>query len=409
MRMRGFAFACGLLFALPLLADTVVLRDGTVLRGRVTGQDPSIILLEVEGKVVPVAKSNIRLFREDEDGLEFYRKRLKEEEQAQASRSEEVARTLESFAFPDGILIQLSTGQGRHRSALQNIIVDDRIKDNAMTRGNPAAINANFKEGPDRGAEGSLQLRRSRWFAEIGGASYTTKVNYQTFGLPAVSSVMVPTSAFVNQIGFITLSPIQKQDAYGIIAFEPHTFSARFRWYVFAGASGSHNRARAEGPISVSLALGTFQTAASVYIDNFESESSLSGHRLGLDFRLRFQGGTEVQLRGWGSEMKGWTRGRGTLLSSAEYANFVQDGRARIRSYAGQTTLYFPLASRCRLLTGIYAEDYKQTLSHRTDFQFPAYALITNVDFRKNLVRLYDKPAHSGRVLRFFAGTEFRI
>jgi len=125
--------------------------------------------------------------------------------------------------------------------------------------------------------------------------------------------------------------------------------------------------------------------------------------------RFRFQGGAEIQLRGWASEMKGWTRGRGTLLSSAEYANFVQDGRNRIRAYALQTTLYFPLAGRFRLLTGFYAEDYKQTLSHRTDLQFPSYVNIANVDFRKNLVRLYDKPAHSGRVHRFFAGTEFRI
>lgn len=397
------------LFCSPAFADTVVLRDGTILRGKLTGQDPSVIVLEVEGEARVIPKSAVRLFREDEDGLAFYKKRLAEEEARQEKKKADLDESLAKFPFPDGLLVQLAAGQGRHNSAIQGVIESDRTKDNVMGRGSTASFNANYMSEPDRGVEGSLQLRRARWFVEAGGSSYSSKLSYQTYGLPPVTSIILPTPATVDQFGLLALSPLQKQDAYGIVAFEPVTLSAAWRLYLFAGASGQHQRATAEGPIAATVRFGSFFQTSSIYVDNVDFTGAVAGHRLGLDIRFRMQRGTEVQLRGSGSEMHGWTRGRGTILSNNSYANLFQDGRLRVRSYAVQTAFFFPLGSRVRLFVGGYAENYRQTLSHRTDLEFPTHLDPSRLEFPKMLLRLYDKPTHSGRVDRVFAGTEFRI
>lgn len=408
-RMTGKWAILWALLCSPVLADTVVLRDGSILRGKVTGQDPSVIILEIEGEAKVIPKASVRLFREDEDGLAFYKERLAEENARHEKRQADLNEALGRFAFPDGLLIQVAAGQGRHRSAIHEVIEADRIKDNVMNRGSTASFNANYISEADRGVQGSLQLRRSRWFVEAGGSSYSSKLSYQTYGLPPVTSLILPTTATVDQIGFISVSPIEKQDAYGIAAFEPVTLSAAWRWYLFAGASGQHQRATAEGPIAASVRLGSFLQTSGIYIDNVNFTGAAAGHRLGLDVRFRMQGGTEIQLRGFGSEMHGWTKGRGTVLSTTSYANLVQDGRLRVRSYAVQTALFFPLGGRVRLILGGYAENYRQTLSYRTDMEYPTYLNPARIEFAKLLLRLYDKPTHAGRVDRIFAGTEFRI
>lgn len=401
-------FWLAILLPAALLADTVVLRDGSVLRGRVTARDPSVIVIEVEGKPVVVPKASIRLFREDQAGLEHYNRTRAEAEQAQEARDENLAKQIAAYPFPDGLLIRLGAGQGKHKSALAGIVTDDRTKDNIFTRGNPASFNTNFQAGPDRGVEGRLQYRSSRWFVEAGGASYAHKISYQSYGLPPVTSVVVPTAATVDQLGILAVSPLQKQDAYGIAGFEPRTFGAALRWYLFYGASGIHQLVRIEGPVGLSVRLGSFSATDGLYIDNFESVASAQGTRGGIDLRYRLAGGTEIQLRGTAAEMHGWTRGRGTVLSSS-YANAFQDGRVRFRSISGELTVYVPVASRMRVYVSGYSEEYRQTLSHRTDFDFPSALSPSNIDFRKNIVRLYDKPTHSGRINRFSLGTEFRI
>ena len=242
-RMTGKWAILWILLCSPAMADTVVLRDGTILRGKLTGQDPSVIVLEIEGEAKVIPKAAVRLFREDEDGLAFYKERLAEQKALQEKRATDLNDSLSRFAFPDGLLVQIAAGQGRHRSAIQGVIEADRVKDNVMTRGSTASFNANYVAEPDRGVQGSLQLRRSRWFVEAGGSSYSSKLSYQSYGLPPVTSLILPTTATVDQFGFLSLSPLQKQDAYGIAAFEPLNFSAAWRWYLFAGASGQHQRA----------------------------------------------------------------------------------------------------------------------------------------------------------------------
>ncbi len=414
-RVLAFVFlAPGIIFA-----DTVKLKDGTLLTGRLSGQNQSSITLEIDGVLKVIPKSSIAAFREDDYGREGYERRKKEEADQKDRRRAEIDEQLRQIraVVPTGFWITLAANRGNLYRPDEAILIDDRNKTNLLPGSGQSALFLPLEGGRVTGPHASAGYEGDRFFAEIAGASVRDRTEVAAVGIPALSAITNPGGTQSYLLGWLT-GTTRQQRASASIGIEPVRWSSSIRLFVFAGKSGFNDTAKGSGPL-LSNAYNAPSIVSLQFIPSLRSKISGSGPSGGIRLRIvpasRWELRPEIETSSFaGRSSQNITviaagsaqqTPSGTILSTA--------GGLWFREYRYALTSYYSLSPHVRIFAGIAQEETRIQMQARTNSQFPGDASLQNYfspsRLGEALLRRYDHPRYSGRVRQLETGAEVRM
>ncbi len=417
-------YAILVLFAFPALmqADTVRLKDGTVLTGKMTDQDPSSIVLEVQGTPRSIPKSSIAAFREDDYGTSYYKERIAAEKEAREKRARAIDEAIAGYQTltPTGLWIGFGAGQGRLFMPQESTITADRVAANFIPNGGQASAFLGFQGHYATGEDASIRYEGNRFYVDLSGFSYNTRIQTQALGLPPVSALFNPGSTSFYQSWVLDGTGL-RQNASGVVGIEPVRFWAPLRLFFFAGKTGFNTTTNASGPlISTAVAFPTLFLSA--YIRNIHSSLYGEGPRGGIQVRVQPAPRVELRLQAAAASFHGIDSDRGLVVfGPSNIPNFPLQlptwfsnrGGVWVRQYEYSVTTYVSVFSRMRVFVGYLDEETRIAYGSRINQSFPGDLFITTLPstgrWGEILLRYYDHPRHTGRFRRVTAGVEFRI
>lgn len=403
-----------------LAADTIRLKDGTLLTGKVTSQDPSVIVLFTEGKETTIAKADIALFREDGYGTKSYRDMIAAREEARAKELKDIESRLGEVRAisPTGLWLGASYGEGYLATPQEAALVGDRATLNLVPRGGQAAAYFPLHGHSAKGGDAHIRFDADRFYVEAIGFSYEARGSISAIGLPPVTAAFNPGSTTFNQWWTIGVFA-RHQNASGSFGIEPYRFSTRLRAFLFAGKSGFNTMTVADGPLfsSATILPSLYFTAL---VQRFKTRLSGSGPRGGLE--LRFQAFTRLEFRASAAAASyaGITKDRGTLVIGPSTipgvsggSLIMQHGSLWVRKYDYSLGGYFAVNSRLRVFVIGSDEESRIIFRNRMPQNYLRDLNLSNYysqdGFGEFLLRYYGRPTYTGRFRRITAGAEFRI
>jgi hypothetical protein len=406
---------------LSLVADTVRLRDGSVLTGKVTCQDPSSITLESKDGVQSFSKSEIAAFREDDSGTESYKRRLADARAASETRQKQIDQAIADRrqAVPTGFWIGMGAGSGRIYFPQESILIHDRIEASLIPNGAQANAFPGFARRPANGEDANAGYQGDRFYVEADGLSYRNHLETAALGLPSLSSGGLNSSSSTQ---FWSLKGFgQLQQASLVAGVEPFRFSERFRIFLFAGKTGFNSTTQFSGLLFSPLVF-TPSFYLTGFIQNFRLRLYGEGPRGGV--QLRFEPAVRWEIRGQAAvaSFAGNSSEHVTVMfgpfniPGVTYqlpTKISTRGSLWVRQVEYTLTGFFALPSRVRLFLSYMAQDVHIQYGSRTNQNFPAdlflSAYFSQARFSEVILRQYDHPRGNGRFRRVSAGAEFRI
>ncbi|MBL8019296.1 MAG: hypothetical protein JNM27_06505 [Leptospirales bacterium] len=429
LRPVGLTLAV-LLLASAADADTVKLRSGKILTGKVVSQDPSGITLESSGQEQYILKRDIVAFREDSVGLEFSNKRQQEVEQAAAEREKQIEEGSEKLAPSyNGIWFGAGYAQGRLQTFQESLLQADRIQSNGINGAGTASVYSKVDNQRARGYAGYAMLRRESYYLEAEAYAFRSEGKFDQIGLPPITSIVQSTATTTNQIGDFRMKPARKQHATAVFAIRPASFSPRWQVFLLGGIVGDRTNVRLDADILTSATQrisSSFTLAANAFtrLRGFTSKLYGEGGIGGLDIRFRPGGGFELRAMARFSSIEGNFKGRGNLatgtsiylpssvFTSGSVSHFREDAVMYQRSADYTLTFYAPIGSRLRVFTTAGTEFTHARLMHRAALDISQNTTVQSF-FQSGLgpylTKLYSRPEHSGRLSRVVVGIEARI
>lgn len=429
VRPAGLALAF-LLLASAAHADTVKLRSGRILTGKMVSQDPSGITFESAGKEEYIPKRDIVAFREDSAGVEFSSKQQQEVEQAAAEREKQIQEGSEKLAPSyNGIWFGAGYAQGRLQTFQESLLQADRILSNGIYGAGTASVYTKADNQKTRGYAGYIMFRRESYYLEAEAYAFRSEAHFYQIGLPSITSIVQSTPTTTNQIGDFHMKPARKHHATAVFAIRPVSFSPRWQVFLLGGIVGDRTNVRLDADILTSATqrfTSSFTLSANAFtrLRGFTSKLYGEGGVGGLDIRFRPGGGFELRAMARFSSIEGNYRGRGNLatvttlflpssvFTSGTVSHFREDAAMYQRSADYSLTFYAPIGSRLRVFTTAGTEFTRVRLMHRAGLDISQNTTVQSF-FQSGLgvylTKLYSRPEHSGRLSRVVVGIEARI
>ncbi|MCE9599355.1 MAG: hypothetical protein K8S54_15430 [Spirochaetia bacterium] len=417
-------------YASALSADTVKLRDGSILTGKMTSQDPSGITFESSGKSQYIAKRDIIAFREDNAGMEYFRKREEEESLANAEnekRQQEIADKLAPSY--NGLWFGAGYGRAKLETFQESLLQSDRIISNGITGAGSASVYAPAKNHNAKGYSGYALFRRENYYIEASAYAYRSEAHFDQFGLPPISSIVQNSASETNQLGDFYMNPARRHGAAAVLAFQPLSFSPRWQVFFLGGITGEKTLVRVDSDIYTKAAqrfTPTFVLVANAYtrLRGFRAKLYGEGGVGGIDVRFRPGGGFELKLAAKFSSIEGAYKSRGNVATitsitlptsttvSGTYSHFREDAAMYERIADYSFTFFAPLGSRLRLFASAGTEFSHARIMHRVAMDYSQNTTVQSFfqsSYGQFLTKLYSRPEHTGRLSRVVVGVEARI
>jgi len=403
--MRLAVLTIALFAASTLFAETLLMQNGTVIRGKIAAQDRVNVTIDTAAGQLAIPKAQIRrivfddakydaeLRKAEEDRLKLEQQRLEAENRRLAEerrrKDEEKKTSIPSNTGPatpvepsiekTGFIIGAALSTNRYDSAVVGFTREDR--QNPMNIFNlPILINGVRTEG-----YGAFMLHAGyqgrRWYALAEGMQLRGHSKFDELGA-GYSFLQSPSPSLRGMVGQ-GIAALQRDALTSRIAFTPVPLRWWFRPYVYGGFGGT----RINGRLDYVDLNPNFSASPSTSLISGRTRTAMegSGPELGMDVRFVRENGFEVRLLYGQAWHSGEFRTTGDIMAvRLGIASSIMDNLwlrpkliggvdMHIQKYA--MTVYTPRIGPGRIFAGFRSEHSKVLISKILPDYFPVTEL----------------------------------